>query len=733
MSASIERAPWASVERLAAPRALAIAGGVLLTLTYLSVLYRVVDVAGGLADTTSFLLVLAGSVALAAVCARAFGTRWAVALGALLLVSGVAVYLFTVPRAMIDVSRQAVDTYALFSGMSVFRITNAGVWALGLTPAPVFLTVYFLARRRYVPAATVGGATLLLFVTTGDLETVPALVGALGAAALVGFGQLDREGSNPAIRNTLVVVLVAMLVVTTSVSLVPGGEARPLVPDHAGTTVETSLTSADASVDVLGSISLSPAVRFSVTADEGRYWKVGAYDRYTGDGWVRTGASQPYESQLPPPEADDFRSVRQRFTAESSVRTMPAAWKPARVEFGGDQARVTDLGSLEPSGSLSPGDGYTVISLVPETSPEALRAAGTDYPDHVEARYLQLPESTPDRLGAFTSNLTAEADSPYEQAVLIERWLESNKAYSLEVDRPGGDVASGFVFEMDRGYCVYYATAMVAMLRTQGVPARFAVGYTQGQQVGEERWLVRGLDSHAWVEVYFPDVGWVQFDPTPASPRTEAEQTAVETARENGDQQVDTDESRDLTPTPSASPEDESGAAPNDETAGASNATGTANVSGNASLDPNALNPFGGPLAGAQESDGDSGPSPEVFLYAAVLLLGAITAVVRLGIAERLYRAFWLRRLPDGSPGERVEAAVTRAEYLLGRRYRPRARDETRRAYLEALSSRGVDDRAVQLYRLGERARFAGRVSEADAESAARLLATLRRERPRLG
>lgn len=72
---------------------------------------------------------------------------------------------------------------------------------------------------------------------------------------------------------------------------------------------------------------------------------------------------------------------------------------------------------------------------------------------------------------------------------------------------------------MDAGYCTYYATTMVTMLRSQGVPARFVVGYTTGEQVGDDRYRVRGLNSHAWVQVYFPDVGWVRFDPTPAGPR----------------------------------------------------------------------------------------------------------------------------------------------------------------------------------------------------------------------
>ncbi len=65
---------------------------------------------------------------------------------------------------------------------------------------------------------------------------------------------------------------------------------------------------------------------------------------------------------------------------------------------------------------------------------------------------------------------------------------------------------------MDEGYCVYFATTMVTMLRTQGIPARMTVGYTSGQRIDENQWVVRGLNSHAWVEVYFPDQGWVQFD-----------------------------------------------------------------------------------------------------------------------------------------------------------------------------------------------------------------------------
>ena len=727
-----ERLPGRLVRRLVAPRALALAGGAVLTLSYLSTLYHVVDVVGGVAGTGTFLAVVAGAALLAVVLARVFGSVWAVLLAAALLVAGLAVYLLTVPQGMIDLARQLTDTYALLTGLSVLRIVNAGVWSVGFAPAPVFLTTYFLVRRRYAAGTLAGGAALSLLVLTGDVETVTALVGVLGGMAAVGFGRLDHEGANPALRNTVVVVLVATLVVTTSVSLVPGGEARPLIPDRGASTVEGSLTDSEARIQVLGSIRLSPAARFTVTADEGHYWRAGAYDRYTGDGWVRTGETRPYDTQLSRPEAEDVHTVRQTFRAESTVSTMPAAWKPARMERGEDRALVTELGGLQPTRSFDRGEEYRLISLVPETTPEALRTAGTDYPDHVEARYLQLPESTPDRLGRFTANVTAEADSPYETAVAIERWLEENKEYSLDVDRPDGDVASGFVFEMDRGYCTYYASAMVAMLRTQGVPARFVTGYTPGERVDSNRWVVRGLDSHAWVEVYFPDVGWVRFDPTPAEPRTAAERGALQNARANEVEGVDTDETRpetSTTPTPTPSTGgDGTDATPTSGGAETPNGTGNATPAG-----PGGLNPFGDPVGAGEGGDSGGGPSGETVLYALVLLLGAATALHRLGVAERLYRAVWLRRLPDGRPVEQVAAAEERVEYLLARRYRPRGRDETRRAYVESLAARGVDERAVELFRLGERARYAGRATEADATTARRLLAELRSERSALG
>ncbi|WP_148417044.1 transglutaminase-like domain-containing protein, partial [Haloferax sp. KTX1] len=117
-------------------------------------------------------------------------------------------------------------------------------------------------------------------------------------------------------------------------------------------------------------------------------------------------------------------------------------------------------------------------------------------------------------------------------------------------------------FEMDEGYCVYFATTMVTMLRTQGIPARMTVGYTSGQRIDENQWVVRGLNSHAWVEVYFPDQGWVQFDPTPSGPREAVRQQRIEEASSDDSSPTVGDD----TPVEQYTPSDTSTPAPLTET-----------------------------------------------------------------------------------------------------------------------------------------------------------------------
>jgi transglutaminase-like putative cysteine protease len=259
----------------------------------------------------------------------------------------------------------------------------------------------------------------------------------------------------------------------------------------------------------------------TVGAVQRPYWRSMSYDRYTGTGWERSGNATAYDGPLAEPVGDS-RSITLRLRAESEVQTLPAPWKPTRVGSGiADRTRVYDAG-LQPASDLQPGTTFTVTSRLPNWTVSDLRTAGTDYPDRIERRYTQLPVGTPERVRRLADNLTADADTPYAEAVAVERWLERTKNYSLSARRPPEQFADTFLFEMDRGYCQYFATGMVALLRAEGIPARYVSGYSPFERTDFGTYAIRGKYAHAWVEVYFPGEGWVTFDPTPAAERAAA-------------------------------------------------------------------------------------------------------------------------------------------------------------------------------------------------------------------
>jgi transglutaminase-like putative cysteine protease len=254
------------------------------------------------------------------------------------------------------------------------------------------------------------------------------------------------------------------------------------------------------------------------------YWRSMSYDRYTGRGWERSGNASRYAGPLPGPDGDSGR-VTVRARVGSTVRTIPAPWKATRVGPRlADRTRVYDAG-LQPTEELEPGGSFTVTSRVPSWTVADLRTAGTDYPEPIAERYTQLPADMPARVSRLAGEVTADAETPYETAVAVERWLETNKRYSLDAHRPSGDFADGFLFEMEVGYCQYFATGMVAMLRAEGVPARYVSGYSPYERTDFGTYTIRGKYAHAWVEVYFPGEGWVTFDPTPAAERAAARGT----------------------------------------------------------------------------------------------------------------------------------------------------------------------------------------------------------------
>ncbi len=171
-----------------------------------------------------------------------------------------------------------------------------------------------------------------------------------------------------------------------------------------------------------------------------------------------------------------------------------------------------------------PGHGYTPLSyeVVSDTgvAPAGqLRAASVDYPSEIRLVYLNVPDIDP-RVGGLAQQITAAKTNNYDRARAIETYLRNEFTYSLD---PGGidpeNPIGSFLFESKTGYCEYFAAAMALMLRTVNIPSRLVNGFQTGtyNRVGKD-FVVRARDAHSWVEVYFPEYGWIAFDPTPADP-----------------------------------------------------------------------------------------------------------------------------------------------------------------------------------------------------------------------
>jgi transglutaminase-like putative cysteine protease len=165
---------------------------------------------------------------------------------------------------------------------------------------------------------------------------------------------------------------------------------------------------------------------------------------------------------------------------------------------------------------------YTELGVLPQADPQLLRAvgpAGGAAFAAVDQRYLDTG-AVDQRVVRLAARVTAGTHTAFDATVALNRWFtERGNGFRYDLrTTPGnsGDALGDFLFTGRRGYCEQFASAMAIMLRTLRVPARVAVGFTPGTVIGDSR-LITTEDAHAWVEAWFPGVGWLPFDPTPLS------------------------------------------------------------------------------------------------------------------------------------------------------------------------------------------------------------------------
>lgn len=216
----------------------------------------------------------------------------------------------------------------------------------------------------------------------------------------------------------------------------------------------------------------------------------------------------------------------------------------------GTYAADDAIDSMYPPADSVKVESYVVESFLPVTDASALRelergqteTATASFREWSEAElkpYLQLPDSLPDRVEALAAEISGGGvTSRYDRIKAVEQYLRSTYSYTKTGSRTppeGADFVDDFLFEQQQGYCVHFSSAMVVLLRSQDIPARWVKGFAPGVAVGdadddgslvglqpdsvggrgERLYEVRASDAHAWVEAYIPGAGWVPFDPTP--------------------------------------------------------------------------------------------------------------------------------------------------------------------------------------------------------------------------
>ena len=219
---------------------------------------------------------------------------------------------------------------------------------------------------------------------------------------------------------------------------------------------------------------------------------------------------------LVPPEG--FHIARTLETAPEQLGPQPQEPRLSYIQLERSEPILGPPVALLGQRPLVPPRQYRTVGSISQASPGMLVQAGRDYPDWIADRYLQLPNDFPETVRDLARELTLDEQNPYDMALAIRRHLVK-LPYSLDVKLPpkGQDWVEFFLLDQRRGYCQNYASAMITMLRSLGVPSRLVVGFAPGVRDRERGvWEVQSRHYHAWPEVFFPEYGWVEFEPTPA-------------------------------------------------------------------------------------------------------------------------------------------------------------------------------------------------------------------------
>ncbi len=270
---------------------------------------------------------------------------------------------------------------------------------------------------------------------------------------------------------------------------------------------------------------LSDTIMMYVQSPAWSYWRGYAFDHYDGRSWSEsndnlipytTGRSGRFAIDRNPSRQQTF--VQTFYIAHDMPNVLWTGGHPISVFFPSRELAVDATGGIRIGSALQAGTVYSIESTNRNFEPSELRQATGAIPIAIKTPYLQLPDTTTARTRELAQTITAGQATTYDKVIAIRGYVMNTFPYDYypPPQPPNTDAVDQFLFVDKRGVCEHFTSAMVVLLRSAGIPARFVVGYGSGTYNAITGYYeVHANDAHAWVEVYFPDLGWVPFDPTP--------------------------------------------------------------------------------------------------------------------------------------------------------------------------------------------------------------------------
>ncbi|MBP6996474.1 MAG: transglutaminase domain-containing protein [Phycicoccus sp.] len=428
-------------------------------------------------------------------------------------------------RTVRDYSAPAPATPgAVFAITLLIGVTAIVVDAIAVTRrAPAAAGVPLLAA--YLASATNSGTGLALIWFLVPAVLWLALVGEDGLRRLRQWGGIawSAQGSGDPVGRfahrgrimgggALVLAALAPIVIPQlPPTFIADGLGRADVGRGSGVTLESTLDVARS----LSSRSDGPVLQYTTTAPIPAPLRVDVLTTYADGQWAPGArAFQETGGLLPAPGAALAGSDAYRITVEDNGVRSPQLALPANMvllTLGADQWQVDENGILRTADQF---DTYSADYLDPTLTDNAFETIPNVGPG---SGFFDVPEEAALAVQDLTAQIVPEGSTGIEAARAIQSELRGpGWTYSLELAPNDGtqDPITHFL-QTRQGYCVQYATAMVMLARASGIPARVAVGYLPGER-NLDTWTVRATDAHAWPELWFPQVGWMRFEPTPS-------------------------------------------------------------------------------------------------------------------------------------------------------------------------------------------------------------------------